>query len=279
MALFWRPKLEQLDGLEDHLIRLWVELESPEGDAKLRLEASGRLTPALQVNLPRGRLDFGRLDAADLKGLGKETALELFTRDERHKGFAVAAESSSPGLKLEAPQALAPDRLAALKAVSGWRLTLRAGIGLPAGLFRERLTLRTPLYAEPLELPVEGQVESGSVSLAPERFEVATARLSVRHGYRTPPVKVVLRYETDRSLEVRGVEPPIFRAKAQRLRENEWSVELSLLSEAELRANLPPERLEELLTVGFDGGWVTCSTNHSQAPELRIPLSSGRLKE
>ena len=277
VTLTWQPRWDQVASDADLNVRLWVELRSTDGGVNFRLEATGRLRPALRVNLPRGRLDLGRLAIADLMPTRKESAIEIFSTDQRFKEFALTARTDAPGLVVSAPQPLSAERLRALNAVAGYRLTIGLKPGLPTGQFREVVELTTPLYPRPLEIAVDGWLDSGAVSVSPERIDLGAARLSVSQGYRCPPVKIVLRYEDDRGVMVKDVQPPLFEASARRIRANEWSLELALRKEPDLKSRLTPEQWGEYVAFGFEGGVVVCTTTHSQVGELRIPIGPGRI--
>jgi hypothetical protein len=278
IILAWVPKLDQQEQLEDQpLVRLWTEVAADNGQ-KLRLEAQGRIRPALHVNLPRGRLDFGRIDLADLKEGKKIIAMEVFTREAKHQGFKLEGLTSHKGLQLDPPPTpLSEDRLTALKATAGYRVSVKCVEGLPAGRFKELLRLKTDAYDRELEVSLEGAVETGAVSLEPEAFDLSAAHLSVERGYRAPPLKVMLRYESDRELKIKEVTPRFLKARAVRVKENVWSIELTLPKDA--AAHLTPAEWEEYSSYGFDSGSVICETNHSSVPQICIPIRGGRLQK
>ena len=281
VVLAWVPKLDQQEQADEiQAVRLWTEVAADNGQ-KLRLEAQGRLKPALQVNLPRGRLDFGRIDLADLKDGKKVLALEVFTRETKHQGFKLEGLSSHQGLVLDpAPTPLSEDRLAALKAVAGYRVSVACRQGLPAGRFRELLRLRTDAYDRELEVALEGTVETGAVSMEPEAFDLSSAYLSLERGYRAPPLKVQLRYEPGRTLKVKQVTPRFLQARAVQVKENLWNIELTLpKGTAAALQQVSPAELEEFLSYGFDTGTVLCETDHGTAPLISIPIRGGKLQK
>jgi hypothetical protein len=281
VVVAWVPKLDQQEQQEEvQLVRLWTEIAADNGQ-KIRLEAQGRIKPALHVNLPRGRLDFGRIDLADLKDGKKTLALEVFTRDSKHQGFTVDAITSHKGLVLDPPpEPLSEDRLAALKAAAGFRISVKCAEGLPAGRFRELLKLKTAAYEQELEVLLEGTVETGAVSMEPEAFDLSAAELSMERGYRAPPLKVTLRYESDRELKIKEVTPKFLHARAVKEKENVWRIELSMpKGETEARQKASLMELEEYMAYGFDNGTVVCETNHTTVPLICIPIRGGKLQK
>jgi hypothetical protein len=279
VSLSWVPTPSPSEAPEETEVRLWAEIGSADGSQKVRLEATGRLSPALRFYLPRGRLDFGTIAAADLREQRKEVAIEVYTQDAQRAAFTMTATTSGPGLRADAPAPLAAERLSALRATGGYRITLRAADGLPTGAFKERLRLQTSLYDAPLEIPVEGTVESGAVSVQPTMLDLEGARLSLANGYRCPPVRVVLRYEAARTLTVRRVEPAFLRAEARQVKENEWEIHVRLpAGEAEALKAVSAKDFEEFMTFGFSEGRIICETDHRSIPVLSIPIGGGRLQ-
>lgn len=279
VELEWQPKPDQLEEPAAGAVRIWATVRFGAGGSPLRLEAVGQLSPAVEWNLPRGRLDFGRLDLADLQKASRTLSIEIFSRRTLPEPLVQAIRSSSSGLRVEPLQPLTADRHSELRATAGVRVTITAGPGLPVGRFSERLELQTAAYPFPLEVRVEGSVESGAVSLEPAQFEVASSRLSIGKGFRSPPLRVRLRQEPGRKLQVKRIEPPIFSAELTPTGPNEWAIALTLLPSEQIKMQLSPDKLAELLAYGFDLGTVFCETDHSQARDLRIPISSGRLRE
>lgn len=276
VRLRWEPQFRQVEALDDLAVRLWVDLGVASGGQTVRLEAEGVIVPRLMLHLPRGRLDLGRLDLADLKA-GKEVIVEVISRTEA-LATPPRVTTSHPSLEVTSVTSLPAERLAALRAKAGWRYGLRAGSGLPVGAWQETLRVHSDLYAVPLEAQIEGYVVAGAVSLQPDVLDLRTAALSLTKGYRCPPLRVALRFEEGRQLKLQRVEPSFLKAELRPIKTGEWEVVVSLPGNDAARAGLTPEQLEELLTFGFDGGAIVLTSDHSQAPLIHIPITGGRLR-
>lgn len=283
IVLNWVPKLDQLEQPGDAVVRVWADVQAGDAESdKLRLEAKGRIKPTLFVNLPRGRLDFGRLDLADLNK-HKELAIEVYTHDPAQKGFTLEPRSSSPGLQIvpPTPPRLTADRLAALKAEDGYRITLRCAEGLPVGRFREIVRLKSSAYPQrDLEVAVEGTVESGAFSVTPPAVQLPE-KINLARGYRCPPLEISLRGEPKRSLKVLKVEPKFLQVEVEpsKTRDNAWQVRVSIpAGEAELLKHVSPQELEELVSFGFEAGGITFQTDHTLLPTVRVEVSGAQLQ-
>ena len=276
VRLRWEPQFRQVESPDDLVVRLWVELGVAPSGQTMRLEATGVIVPRLMLHLPRGRLDLGRLDLADLKA-GKEVVFEVISRTEV-LATPPRVTTSHPSLEVTAATSLTADRLAALRARAGWRYGLRVNSGLPVGAWQETLRVHSDLYALPLEATIEGFVVAGAVSLQPDQLDLRTATLSLSKGYRCPPLRVSLRFEEGRTLHLQRVEPSFLKAEVRPLRPGEWEVVVSLPGDNAARAGQTNAQLEELLTFGFDSGVVVLTSDHTQAPRIQIPITGGRLR-
>jgi hypothetical protein len=276
VVLTWVPKLEQTAEKET---RLTATIRDRKGQAEpVKLEAVGRIKPALHVNLPRYRLDFGKIDLADL-GAGKEQVLEVYTLDTANRDFTLQALPAHPGLRAGEPQPLSADRLQRLQAAAGYRITLTAGPGLPAGKFRELLRLKTNLYPDhDLEVPVEGQVDSGAFGLSADSIPLPE-KIPLAKGYKCPPLEITLRGEPGRKLTLAEVAPKFLQVEVVQKKENVWQVKVQVpAGEAALRQALSPAEAEEMISFGFDGGGLTFRTDHPLVPTLRIPVGGSQLQ-
>lgn len=278
VRITWSPHFRQVETTENLRVRVWVDVAGSPEEPPLRLEAVGQIAPRLMLYLPRGRLDFGQLDLADLKA-GKDAILEILARS------SIPSEpphlsTSHPSLEVTLLGSLPPERLALLQARAGWRYRIRARFGLPVGAWQETLRVHSPLYSEPLEASIEGRVVSGAVSMTPEVIDLGSAALSISRGYRCSPVRITMRFEENRTLQVQRVEPAFFQAEVRRRpdRNNEWELYVRLPGGDQLRQLLSAAQLEELFTVGFEGGSVVLSSDHSLAPMIHVPISPGRLR-
>jgi hypothetical protein len=278
VRITWSPHFRQVETLDNLRVRVWIEVSTSPEELPLRLEAVGEIAPRLMLYLPRGRLDFGQLDLADLKA-GKDAVLEILARSST-PSEPPRVSTSHPSLEVTLLGSLSPDRLALLRAQAGWRYRVRARLGLPVGAWQETLRVHSPLYSEPLEASIEGRVLSGAVTLIPEVINLGSAALSISRGYRCPPVRISMRFEEQRTLKVERIEPSFLQAEVRRRpdRDNEWELSVRLPGENQLRQRLSPAQLEELFTVGFDGGSVVLSSDHSLAPVIHVPISAGRLR-
>jgi hypothetical protein len=278
----WEPGIDQ--PLKEK-VELEFDLQAlGNRNAAVKLVATGRFRPSLIVGLPNGELDFGRLDVGDLKTGKKELPIEVYTQDPRHKDFTLQVTSTSPGLKLvpSTPQRLPADRLSFLNAVSGYRLNIQCGEGLPIGSFRERLTLKSSVYPMiDLEVDVFGTVESGAVSISPEGVKLAE-KTSVTRGYRAPPVEITLRgADPGRTMTIEHVDPPFLLVGLERVagKENTWRLTATIpAGEQELLKKVTPQDLEDYLSFGFDPGVIVLHTDHKLVPVLRIPVDRSQLE-
>lgn len=278
VTLQWTPKLDQ-NASEDVRVHATVRAkEDPQ--INLHLVARGRIRPALLVNLPRGELDFGRMDVADLQQ-GRVLALEVYTTDQRRKGFTLQATSSHPGLKLmpSEPERLTNDRLNALRAVAGYRINIHAGPELPIGRFREFIKLQSDAYPDRnLEIAVIGQVESGAVSVTPEAVALPET-LALATGYKSPPMEVTLRGEPDRTLTFVSADPPFLQVRVEAVRSNVWRIHVTVpAGEGELLKHVARDKLDEMVAYGFNDGCLLFKTNHSRVPTLQVPIPGRRLQ-
>jgi hypothetical protein len=278
VRLGWKPEVKPAATATADAARVWAVVGNDGDTDGVKLEATGRVQPSATIHLPRGELDFGSVEVSDLRAGRHETVFEITTLDPARRGFALSARTSHPGLGVAAVEPLPDERLRELGAVAGYRVTVRAGSGLPIGPFRERLTLQCPMYPAGLELPLTGQVAGGAVSVEPAEFNLAAARLSLSSGYRAAPVTVRLRYEPNRTLSVKAVHPSFFVVEAKPIQENHWELHLRLPAGlTTLSQQLDPQRWQEYQTIGITDGYVLCETDHPLVPAVRIPLLAGRL--
>ncbi|HMP60579.1 MAG TPA: DUF1573 domain-containing protein [Gemmatales bacterium] len=276
VRLRWRPEFQQVETQEDLAVRMWAELAESESGAITRLEAVGQIAPRLMLHLPRGRLDLGRLDLADLQA-GRDLVFEVYSKQETVTE-PPRLTTSHKSLEPQAVEALPPDRLLALGVKSGWRLTVRARPGLPVGSWLETISIHTSLYPFPLSAPVTGQVETGAVSLTPGFVDLRTAGLSLGRGYRCPPLRLVLRGAAEPTLRIQQVEPGFLQVELKPAGANAWDLIVRLPDGDQARTGLTPEQIDELLTFGFEGGMITLVSDHPQAGTIQVPLSGGRLR-
>lgn len=279
VTVAWAPKVDQPTT---EVIRVRTTIQAQEDpNVRLQLEADGRIKPTLEFDHPRGLLNFGKLLVGELKSGQKELALEVYTQDVAKKKFTLQAKSLSPGIQVSPPEPLTSDRLAAFKAVAGYRINIRAVEGLPIGAFRETVRLTSDVYPErDLDVTVEGTVESGAVGLSSERVDLP--KLSIAKGYSCPPLEIELRGEPGRKVSIEKIEPKFLKARLEPVtgKDNVWRLHVSVpAGEAELRKDLSAEQLSEYTSYGFDGGAIVLKTDHSRLPVLRIPVSEGQFQK
>ena len=278
VVVSWIPKIDQE---VDRDVRVRATVAAKENRRwRLVLEARGRIDPALRLNLPRGELDFGRLSLADLKR-GKSLAIEVYTQKDRHRGFTIEASSSSRGLQLSPPKRLDRDRLEALMAVDGYRITITCRDGLPLGRFRETVRLRSSVYPDrDLNVTVFGWLESGAVSVRPEVVNLPE-RIPIDKGYRCPAVEVTLRGEPDRTLKLVRYRPRFLQVQVAPVqgKKNTWRITVAIpAGEEALRRHVSAKEWEQYLSYGFTDGELVFETNHSLVPVLRIPVPSAQFE-
>jgi len=283
VTLWWAPKLGQVDKPEEGKDKVTVRLQARDKpDVYLRLEAHGNVKPALHVQLPRGKLDFGFVDLGQLKSGSKELAAVVYTKDPARKGFTLTPKSSSPGLKIvpAEPERLGAADLARLSAVDGYRLNIRCGEGLPIGRFQEIIWLKSDVYPDrPLEVHVDGWVETGAVSVQPELAVSMPETIELAKGYKCPPLTVTLNFEPNRTLTLEKVAPAFLQVKLEKVKENVWRVEVQVpAGEEAIRKHLTPEQMEEYTVTGFDAGTLTFKTDHPLVPVLQIAVPDGKFK-
>jgi hypothetical protein len=283
VTMDWQPKFHPTET-KMHVDLLRAVIRAKE-DPRLEvtLEARGRIVPALQVSLPRGRLNFDRLELADLKTGKKELAAVIFTTDAKHKGFTLEARSSTPGIKLVPPQPVRLDaaEMSQLGAVDGYRLNIRCAEGLPVGSFNELVRVKSSIYGNhELDLPVEGYVDAGAVSTNPPLASVhLPEKIDLATGYRCTPITLTLNFEPGRMLAVESVEPAFLQVTTKKVMDNVWQINVEVpAGEAAIRKGLPAKQAEEFLVTGWDRGAITFKTDHSLVPVLKIPVDASQFK-
>jgi hypothetical protein len=265
ITLLWTPKAEVL---ESTVTRIWAEVRDASGAAKVRLEAMGTLEPKVQFAFPRGPLDFGRLDLAELENSAKVLVVEAYSTKGK---FDVSSfRSTLEGIQVVGmPEPLPADKLAQLQAQAGYRFSIRPAKGLPTGRFQGHVQLVTSFSPAPLELPVVGSFEAGIVSLSQDRIELPP-RLKMSEGYRVPAITVTVRQGTCAVCDVESVSPALFEAKVTKTGEKTWRVEVSFDA---AKSKLSPEQWKELTEFGFEQGQVTLRLDHAEVKTVQIPIS------
>lgn len=279
VTVAWEPKMSQ-STVDAVRVRTTIQAKE-DPNQRLMLEADGRIKPTLRMNLPNGRLDFGKLLVADLKSGKKELAIEVFTEDDKRRNFTLEAKSLSQGLQVSKPEPLSPDRLLAHGATAGYRVTVRPVEGLPAGAFREIVRLRSDVYpGRDLDITVDGLVESGAVGLSRDGVDLP-AKIPLARGYVCPPLEIELRGEPGRTLTIESVSPKFLKARLEAVagKENSWRLHAQVpAGEDELRKDLSAEQLSEYTSFGFDGGAIELRSDHPRVPRLRIPVSPSQFQ-
>jgi hypothetical protein len=273
VTLLWTPKVEVIDTMTT---RLWTELRDQAGTHHIRLEATGLLEPKVRFAFPRGPLDFGRLDLAELDNPSKALVVEAYSLRDAFQIESLVANLDGVQL-VGTPQPLSADRIAQLQAKSGYRITVKPTRGLPTGRFLGQVQLVTSLSPVPLHVPVSGSLETGVVSLSHERMELPP-RLQLRDGYRVPPITLTIRHGTCSSCEVEAITPALFQHKVTKLDEKTWRIELTLPpGRKSIQTALTPEQWKEMLTYGFEQGLLTLKLDHPEVKLVQVPLSGALL--
>jgi hypothetical protein len=273
VTLLWTPKVEVL---ETSTTRMWTEIRDQDGSGVVRLEGNGTLEPKVRFAFPRGPLDFGRLDLAELNNPARTLVVEAYSVREN---FQMKRLSAVPdGVQVvDNPEPMTADRLTQLQARTGYRITLKPTRGLPTGQFLGHLHVETSLSPVTLMVPLSGAFETGVISLSSERVEFPP-RLDLRQGYRVPPLTLTVRQGTCSSCEVVALTPPLFQHKVTKLNEKTWRIELNLppgLSGEQ--TNLAQSRWNDLLSFGFEHGLVTLKLDHPEVKTVQIPISGAQL--
>jgi hypothetical protein len=279
ITIRWQPKLDQT--LADY-VRVRAVVQAQEDDRlRVPLEARGRIRPTLMLNLPDGRLDFGRLLLSDVKAGRKDLSVEVFTQLPEKRNFSLQVRSPSPGLQVTEPQPLPESRLQSQRAVAGYRFQVRPTEALPSGAFREAVQLQSDAYPDrQLEIVVEGVIENGAVGLSRDRIDLP-ARIPLSRGYICPPLEIELRGEPGRSLRIARVDPPFLQASLEAVpgKENLWRLQVRIPGgETELRKTLSADQLSDYLSFGFGSGAIVLESDHSRVPVLRIPVSPSQFQ-
>ncbi len=277
VILSWVADMDQLALAEQLQVR--VSAEVAVNDLRsFHFEAIAHLKPSIRVALPQGRLDFGIINTRDIITGQKQLVFEIYSQAEAKKHFHVQLQSGHAGIVISEPEPLTPERLAALQASSGYRIRIQLNRNMPAGPFREKVTILTSLYKHPLELTVVGLISHGALSLSSEGFNLASTQLSLSRGYRSAPLKLHLRYEPNRMVKVESVSPAFLKVNLIPVKENEWNVVLVMPTKDDpIWQQIRPEQLEEWQKYGFEMGEITCSSDHSDLKHFRIPIIGTRL--
>jgi len=272
VTLVWAPKAEVLETTTS---RLWTEIRAASGTATVRLEATGTLEPRVRFAFPRGPLDFGRLDLSDVENPGKVLVVEAYS--SRGPFRVETLQSTLEGIQVAPAEPMSPDRLAALQARAGYRISLQPTRKLPGGQFFGRLLLTTNVSPQPLDLPVTGRFDTGIVSLSAERIELPP-RLSLRQGYRAAAITLTVRQGTCSTCTVVNVAPKLFRAKVTRLDDKTWRIELALPEGLDAaKAGMTVDQWKELSEFGFEQGQLTLQLDHPELKALQIPINGAQL--
>jgi uncharacterized protein DUF1573 len=283
VTMTWVPKFQPSESqIRTDLLRAVIRAKE-DSRLELTLEARGQVTPALQVSLPRGPLNFDRLELGELKTGKKELAALIYAKDPKHKGFTLEAKSSSPGIKLVPPQPtrLDPAELAQLGAADGYRLNIRCTEGLAVGSFNEVVRVKSSVYPNhELELAVEGYVDAGAVTTAPPLASVSLPeKIDLATGYKCPPITLTLNFEPGRTLTLEKVEPAFLQVTLKKVKDNVWQINVEVpAGEEAIKKGPSAAQAEEYLLTGWDRGVITFKTDHSLVPLFKLPVDASRFK-
>jgi hypothetical protein len=269
ISLLWTPKAE---ALEPGIVRLWAELKADHLSKPIRLEATGKLEPKVQLAFPRGPLDFGKFSYDDLLNPARTLVIEIFSK---HAPFQLqSVQSSLAGMQIIEPVGpLAADRILVLGAKAGYRIGVKPTAQTPHGEFNGNVRIKTNLNDRSLNVPFNGTFETSSISLSQERINLPP-RIALKQGYRVPPIVVTVRYGTCKSCEVRTVSPNFLQVSVTQQSAKTWRVDVRLPATAqEIRSKLSEEEWRQLQAFGFDSGEITLQLDHPDVKQINIPIS------
>jgi hypothetical protein len=269
ISLLWTPKAE---AVEASTVRLWAEVHASCLAKPLRLEATGKLEPRVQLAFPRGPLDFGRFSSDDLANPGRTLILEVFSK---HSPFQLqSAQSSLAGILVIEPAVPLPaDRILALGAKGGYRVAVKPTEQVPNGGFQGNLQIKTDLNNHPLSVPFQGTFETSSISLSHDRINLPP-RLALKQGYHIPPLVLTVRYGACQSCKLHSITPAFLQVSVRQLDIKTWRVDVRLPpSVAQIRDKLSDEEWRHLQAFGFDSGEIILQLDHADIKQISIPVS------
>lgn len=269
ISVLWTPKA---DASEASPVRLWAELRADRLAKPIRLEATGKLEPRIQLAFPRGPLDFGKFSYDDLANPARTLVLEIFSK--RSPFQIQSVQSSLPGMQvIEPAEPLAGDRILALGAKDGYRVAVKPTEALPYGEFSGSVKIITNLNDHPLLVPFSGHFETSSISLSQEQINLPP-RLALKQGYRIQPVILTVRYGACKSCEVRSVTPAFLKVVVSQQNAKTWRVDVHLPATIEeIKAKLSDEEWRQLQAFGFNSGEVILHLDHPDVKQVSIPIS------
>lgn len=272
VVLSWTPKVEVLQTSQ---VRIWAEVEDVQSQYRQRFEATGNIEPLIIVAYPRGPLDFGKLSPADLEQPTSQRVIELYSRQT---AFASPQSTiNTPGLEIISTEAMPEDRLNALQAKSGYRLVVRPTKKLSHGAFQADLQVKIDAKKQPLLIPLTGEFDTSTISLSQPRW-VLPPKLSLKKGYKLPAITLTVRFGTCNKCEVQTITPPLFTSKVQQTTDKTWRIELQLNTDvAALQKQFSPEAWKTLMEQGFEQGSVVIKLNHTDVPNITIPMNGSQL--
>ncbi|MER3415702.1 MAG: hypothetical protein C4297_05755 [Gemmataceae bacterium] len=266
VTLSWIPRAEQ-EPEREHLIS--ATLQSTDGIAWIRLEVPGTIRPVLHVHYPRFRPELGHLGPQEKRHI----PIEVFTRRADVRDLHVEATARGTAQVL-ATRPLAEERLRALGATCGYRIEIAIGGQLPPGRFAEPVEIVSNVRPDkPLLITFTGFVESGLVHLDPDRV-ILPNRVSLRRGYRCPPVDVTF-YGSDKvDMQLLGVEPAFLKVETKALKPHIWRVSVHVpAGEKEILKALASPLLVHYSRYGWEGGHISFKTTHPDVPYVSIPVA------
>lgn len=272
VTIIWSPKAQVL---ETSTVRLWAEVADATGQYRQRLEANGTIEPLVQIAFPRGPLELGKITPADINQDQTKLIVEVYSR----------AQSFDPpqnklnikGIQVVSTETLTTDRLNALQAKAGYRLTIRPTKDLTHGSIQAQLDIQTSLKPQPIQLDITGSLETSAISLSIDKLQLPP-RVSLQSGYRLPGITLTTRYGACTRCEVAQIIPNLFDVKIQQLNDKTWKLEVSLTKDiSQLQQRFTPHDWQQLLDFGFDQGSITLKLDHPDVKTLTIPITGSQL--
>jgi hypothetical protein len=239
--------------------RLAVELTSNDPDVpRPRLEFTGRIAPLVRM-LPEDRASLDFLTVP----VGSEVEREVRLVSSRLTAFDVEVKTTLTGLKTTLTK-LPPDPDGE-GFTSGYLLKVRTTPELPAGAFRDLLTLNMKAHdgkSWSIELPVYGEVPIGAFEVQPHEVRFTKKSLAEADA-RTMRVQFFVPSD-DEALRVERCQPNFLKVDGpRRLKPGQW----------EFTVNLPAGNAEALKRQadGYLEGTIVLTTPRSPRP-VHVPV-------
>lgn len=268
----WSPKP---GGSEPGKTRLWADVTDSKGEYTVRVEAEGELEPAIRLNLPRGGTDLPPLSLENIQDPLRAFIAEVYTTDEAHKDFTINKLQVAEGWTItNEKEPLPKDRLAELKAIQGYRVTLQPTKNLPTGTFISPVSITTQGPERKLELQLRGSLENGAVSLSSPGVILPISQ-KVGQRFDVPALTIKIRYGQFNRMEIKSIDPGFLDAKLVPDKDNAWKLSVSIPENLEpWRKKVGENIWQNAITYGVEPGSIVISTDHPDIPFISIHVSS-----